>query len=159
MTLWYRTNVSTYTVSIDHNDSLSLTCILYTSITFTHFSCFTHIYNNNSFSHYHFTWEFKKPFIISFVRFHFIQPKIHVIELFLISGIARRILGVQWSLIFLCFSSQITELKAEHWEKEKEFRQKTANMQKEQSERIEVLQVEHKFCCLMYLSENAVSLC
>ena len=32
-------------------------------------------------------------------------------------------------------------MKAEHWEKEKEFRQKTVQMQKDQSERLESLQV------------------
>ena len=36
-------------LNIDHNDCLSFTCILYTSIlTFTHFSRFIHIYNNNT---------------------------------------------------------------------------------------------------------------
>ena len=64
-------------LSIDHNDSLSLTCILYTSIlTFAHFSRFTHIYNNNTSTLYHLAWEFKKPFIISFITLRFIQPKI-----------------------------------------------------------------------------------
>ena len=59
----------------------SLTCILYTSIlTFTHFSRFKHIYNNYTFSLYHITYEFKKPFIISFTVIHFIQLNIN--ELF-----------------------------------------------------------------------------
>ena len=62
----------------------SLTCILYTSmhaiLTFAHFSHFTHIYNNNTFSLYHFAWEFYKLFIISFTMLHFIQLKIN--ELF-----------------------------------------------------------------------------
>jgi len=39
---------------------------------------------------------------------------------------------------------KLTELKAEHWEKEKEFRQKIVQMQKEQSERLESLQVENR---------------
>ena len=71
-------NYSVRFTSIDHNDwTLHLTCILYTSIlTFAHPSCFTHVYNN-TFSLYHFTWEFKKPFLISFITLHFIQPKIN----------------------------------------------------------------------------------
>ena len=36
---------------------------------------------------------------------------------------------------------KITELKAEHWEKEKEFRQKIIQMQKDNADRIESLQV------------------
>ena len=39
---------------------------------------------------------------------------------------------------------KLTELKGEHWEKEKEFRQKIVQMQKEQSERIESVQVENR---------------
>ncbi|KAM7444938.1 Protein fam76b [Porites harrisoni] len=39
---------------------------------------------------------------------------------------------------------KITELKAEHWEKEKEFRQKITQMQKDHSERLESLQVENR---------------
>ena len=54
ITLWHK-NLKYLSVSfpcIDHNDSLSLICILYTSvITYTHFSLFTHIY--------HLAWEFK----------------------------------------------------------------------------------------------------
>ena len=39
--------------------TFSLICILYTSVlTFAHFSCFTHIYNNNISTFYHLTWEF-----------------------------------------------------------------------------------------------------
>ena len=36
---------------------------------------------------------------------------------------------------------QLTELKADHWEKEKELRQKMVQMQKQQAERMEGLQV------------------
>lgn len=39
---------------------------------------------------------------------------------------------------------KITELKAEHWEKEKEFRQKIIQMQKDHADRIEGLQVESR---------------
>lgn len=39
---------------------------------------------------------------------------------------------------------KITELKAEHWEKEKEFRQKIVQMQKDQTERLEGLQEENR---------------
>ena len=36
-----------------------------------------HIYNNNTSTLYHLTWEFEKPFIISFITLRFIQPKIN----------------------------------------------------------------------------------
>ncbi|XP_015772202.1 PREDICTED: protein FAM76A-like [Acropora digitifera] len=39
---------------------------------------------------------------------------------------------------------KITELKAEHWEKEKEFRQKIIQMQKDNADRVESLQVENR---------------
>lgn len=39
---------------------------------------------------------------------------------------------------------KITELKAEHWEKEKDFRQKTVNLQKEQVEKLELLTVDNR---------------
>ena len=72
------TNQSVCFIRIRHNNSPSLTCILYTSIlTFTHFSRFKHIYNNYTFSLYHITYEFKKPFIISFIMLCFIQLKIN----------------------------------------------------------------------------------
>ena len=72
------TNQSVCFIRIHHNNSPSLTCILYTSIlTFTHFSCFKHIYNNYTFTVYHLAWEFKKPFIISFIMLCFIQLKIN----------------------------------------------------------------------------------
>ena len=45
----------------------------------SHTSHTTYIYNNNTSSLYHLTWEFKKPFIISFIMFCFIQPKIKTI--------------------------------------------------------------------------------
>ena len=52
--------------------------MLYTSIlAFAYFSCYTHIYNNNTFTLYHLAWEFEKPFIISFTALRFIQPKIN----------------------------------------------------------------------------------
>ena len=35
-----------------------------------------HIYNNNTSTLYHLTWEFEKPFLISFITLCFIQPKI-----------------------------------------------------------------------------------
>ena len=63
------------------NDSLSLTCILYACVLpFAHFSCFTHIYNNNTFSLYHLPWELNCS--ISFNVLHFIQSKI--CELFIL---------------------------------------------------------------------------
>ena len=37
----------------------------------------THIYNNNTFTHYCLACEFKKPFIISFITLRFIQLKIN----------------------------------------------------------------------------------
>ena len=48
-----------------------------------------------------------------------------------------------WHHFPLIFENKIkiTELKAEHWEKEKEFRQKITQMQKDHSERLESLQV------------------
>ena len=48
-----------------------------------------------------------------------------------------------WHHFPLLFENKIkiTELKAEHWEKEKEFRQKITQMQKDHSERLESLQV------------------
>ena len=49
--------------------------IYYSILTYTHFSCFTHIYKHYTFSLCHLAWESKKPFIISFIRLHFIQPK------------------------------------------------------------------------------------
>ena len=62
--------------------SLSLTCIFYTIVlTFAHFSRFTHIYNDNTSTHYHLAWEFEKWFFISFITLRFIQPKIN--ELFM----------------------------------------------------------------------------
>ena len=42
---------------------------------------------------------------------------------------------------WLFFVIQLTELKADHWEKEKELRQKMVQMQKQQAERMEGLQV------------------
>ena len=52
--------------------------LIYLSIlTLAHFSCFTRIYNNHTFTLYHITWELKKPCIISFITLHFIQPKIN----------------------------------------------------------------------------------
>ena len=71
---------------MDHcNDSPSLTCILYTSVlnTYTHFSQSSHIFTiTNTFTLYYLAWKFKKPFIISFITLHFIQPKIN--ELFIV---------------------------------------------------------------------------
>ena len=84
--LWYK-NLSAH-ISIDHNDSLSLTCTLYTRI--LTYTGTTHIYNNpnqyNNNNHTstldHLVWEFKKPFIISFIRRHFIPTKINELLLF-----------------------------------------------------------------------------
>lgn len=45
--------------------------------------------------------------------------------------------------MFLYYFDKLTELKAEHWEKEKELRQKIVQIQKEQAERIESLQVDN----------------
>ena len=44
---------------------VSLASYMTSVLTFTHFSNFTHIYNNYMFSLYHLTWESKKPCIIS----------------------------------------------------------------------------------------------
>ena len=55
---------------------VSLASHILNVLTFAHFSCFRHIYNNNTSTLYHLAWEFEKPFIISFVRLRFIQPKI-----------------------------------------------------------------------------------
>ena len=59
---------------------VSLASYILSVLTFAHFSHFTHIYNNETSTLYHFAWEFKKPFIISFITLHFIQLKIN--ELF-----------------------------------------------------------------------------
>lgn len=45
--------------------------------------------------------------------------------------------------MFLYYFDKLTELKAEHWEKEKELRQKIVQIQKEQAEWIENLQVDN----------------
>ena len=85
-------------ISIDHNDSLSLTCILYISIlTFTHFSHFTHIYNNYIFSLYQLAWEFKKLFVISFITLCFIRPKINEL---LIKLNIKNCLIIMWTFHF-----------------------------------------------------------
>lgn len=56
--------------------------------------------------------------------------------------------------VFFVFE-KITELKAEHWEKEKELRQKIVQMQKEQAERMENLQVT----CIMQCKALGVYTC
>ena len=59
---------------------VSLASYILTSVlTFAHF---THIYNNNTSTHYHLAWKFEKPFIISFITLCFIQLKINELVVF-----------------------------------------------------------------------------
>ena len=79
---------------------VSLASYVYTSIlTFAHFSRFTHIYNNNTSTHYHLAWEFEKPFIISFITLRFIQPKINeLLFLFVSIDIMNHKARLAWEL-------------------------------------------------------------
>ena len=80
-TLWYKNLKPKVSASYANRPqwlSESHLNLIYLSIlTFAHFSCFTRIYNNHTFTLYHLTWELKKPCIISFIILHSIQPKIN----------------------------------------------------------------------------------
>ena len=61
---------------------VSLASYILAILTFAHL---THIYNNNTVSLYHLTWEFYKLFIISFIMLCFIQLKINeVVKYFIL---------------------------------------------------------------------------
>ena len=66
-------DTQTQKTGIDHSDSLSLTCILCTSVfTFTHVTRFTHIYSNNTFSLYHPAWEY---YLFQYTLLHSAEDK------------------------------------------------------------------------------------
>ena len=77
--------------------TLSVSLASYILASHSHTSHASHIFTITTLSHTTISLGNSRNHLSSLIRFHFIQPKIHVIELFLISGIARRILGVQWS--------------------------------------------------------------